>query len=154
MAYAHVQMTLYRPFLHYVSERCCAGKSIDERSYACAAACVSVSRNIVHITTEMKRRGLLIGAYWFVMYTTFFAVLSLVFFVLENPDKPGSKEILADATAGRNAIAGLASRSLAADRCSNGLRVSIIFLLFSSNCFLGGGLFFFWAKLLSNRRSH
>lgn len=125
MAYAHVQMMLYRPFLHYASEDSCAGKSIDERSYACAAACVSVSRNIVHITMEMKRRGLLIGAYWFAIYTTFFAVLSLVYFVLENPHKVGSKEILADATAGRNAIAGLAKRCLSADRCSNALGVSI-----------------------------
>lgn len=96
---------------------------MDERSYACAAACVSVARNIVHITSEMKRRGLLIGAYWFTMYTTFFAILSLVFFVLENPDKDGSKEILADANAGKDALVGLARRSLAADRCSTTLQV-------------------------------
>lgn len=121
MAYAHVQMMLYRPFLHYVSEKSCAGKTIDERSYACAAASVSVSRNIVHITVEMKRRGLLIGAYWSAIYTTFFAVISLVFFVLENPNEIGSKEILADATAGRNAIVGLAKRSLAANRCADAL---------------------------------
>ncbi|KAI9738136.1 MAG: hypothetical protein M1818_005565 [Claussenomyces sp. TS43310] len=121
MAYAHVQMMLYRPFLHYVSSKSNAGKNIDERSYACAAACVSVSRNVVHITTEMKKRGLLIGAYWFTIYTTFFAILSLVFFVLENPDKAGSKEILADANAGRDALKGLARRSFAADRCSNSL---------------------------------
>ncbi|TAQ86487.1 hypothetical protein B7494_g5184 [Chlorociboria aeruginascens] len=123
LAYAHVQMMLYRPFLHYVSVKSCAGKTIDQRSYACAAACVSVSRNIVHITTEMKRRGLLIGAYWFTMYTTFFAILSLVFFVLENPDKDGSKEILADAMDGKEALKGLAKRSMAADRCSTSLRV-------------------------------
>jgi hypothetical protein len=67
LSYAHVQMMLYRPFLHYVSHKHCAGKNIDERSYACAAACVSVSRNIVHITTEMKKRGLLVGAFWFTM---------------------------------------------------------------------------------------
>lgn len=60
---------LYRPFLHYVSEKGCAGRTIDERSYACAAACVSVSRNIVHITAEMKKRGLLVGAYWFTVST-------------------------------------------------------------------------------------
>jgi len=65
LSYAHVQMMLYRPFLHYVSDKACVGKQIDERAYACAAACVSVSRNIVHITTEMKKRGLLVGAYWF-----------------------------------------------------------------------------------------
>ncbi|KAH8815871.1 fungal-specific transcription factor domain-containing protein [Xylogone sp. PMI_703] len=123
LAYAHVQMMLYRPFLHYVSRRSSANKVMDDRSYACAAACVSVSRNIVHITSEMKKRGLLIGAYWFTMYTTFFAILSLVFFVLENPDKDGSKEILADANAGKDALVGLARKSLAADRCSATLQV-------------------------------
>ena len=121
MAYAHVQMMLYRPFLHYVSSKHNEGKPVDDRSYACAAACVSVSRNIVHITAEMQRRGLLIGAYWFTMYTTFFAILSLAFFVLENPTKPGTEEILANAAAGRDALKALARTSLAADRCSQSL---------------------------------
>jgi hypothetical protein len=116
-------MMLYRPFLHYVSRKASGGK-LDDRSYACAAACVSVARNIVHITTEMKKRGLLLGAYWFTMYTTFFAILSLVFFVLENPDKSGSQEILADANDGKDALNGLAKKSQAADRCSVALRVS------------------------------
>ncbi|RDW71274.1 hypothetical protein BP6252_07837 [Coleophoma cylindrospora] len=121
LAYAHVQMMLYRPFLHYVSSKACVGRTVDDRSYACAAACVSVSRNVVHITAEMKRRGLLIGAYWFTMYTTFFSILSLLFFVLENPDKPGTTEILADAMAGKDALQGLAKRSMAADRCASAL---------------------------------
>lgn len=125
MAYAYVQMMVYRPFLHYVSQRSSPGKSLDERSYACAAAGISVSRNIVHITAEMKKRGMLIGAYWFTIYTTFFAILSLAFFVLENPDKAGSQDILADATAGRDALNGLARRSMAADRCSTALTVRI-----------------------------
>jgi hypothetical protein len=124
LAYAHVQMMLYRPFLHYVSQKSQDGKVLDKRSYACAAACVSVSRNIVHITSEMKKRGLLVGAYWFTMYTTFFAILSLVYFVLENPKDPGSQQILADANAGKDALKGLAQRSQAADRCSTALRVS------------------------------
>jgi hypothetical protein len=125
MAYAHVQMMLYRPFLHYISQKCSTGGSlVDDRSYACAAAGISVSRNIVHITVEMKRRGVLIGAYWFTMYTTFFAILSLAFFVAENPDKPGSQEIFKDAIAGKDALQGLARRSQAADRCNTSLNVS------------------------------
>jgi hypothetical protein len=127
MAYAHVQMMVYRPFLHYVSQKYSTGKTLDDRSYACAAACVSVSRNIVHITTEMKRRGLLIGAYWFTVYTTFFAILSLAFFVLENPDKPGSQDILADAISGKEALNDLAKRSQAADRCNMALNVSLCY---------------------------
>src|ERR1700753_1621809 len=107
LAYAHAQMMLYRPFLHYVSHTC-KSKIIDKRSYACAAACVSVSRNIIHINTEMKKRGLLCGAYWFSMYAAFFAILSLVFFALENPDNPTSTEVLRDAKEGKNTLAELA----------------------------------------------
>lgn len=124
MAYAHIQLVLYRPFLHYVSQSYQA-QSIDKRSYACAAACVSVSRNIVHLTGEMKRRGLLVGSYWFYMYTTFFAIISLVFYILENPQNPKVEDILKEAHEGRDTLAGLAARSLAADRCSRTLAVSL-----------------------------
>ena len=123
-AYAHVQMLLYRPFLHYVSPRLTEGKKIDDRYYNCAAAGISVSRNIVHIGIEIQKQAVLIGPYWFILYTEFFAILLLVFYVLENPDKPGSAEILADAQAGRAVIAALARRSLAADRVTSALDVS------------------------------
>jgi hypothetical protein len=114
---------MYRPLIHYVAQSCQVGKA-DKRSFACAAACVSVARNIVHITSEMKRRGLLLGAYWFVMYTTFFAIVSLVYFVLENPNSPTGKDILKDALEGRDTLASLAKRSFAADRCTMSLAVS------------------------------
>lgn len=113
---------MYRPFIHYVAQACQSGK-VDKRSFACAAACVSVARNIVHITSEMKRRGLLVGAYWFVMYTTFFAIVSLVYFVLENPNSPTGQDILKDAMEGRDTLASLAKRSMAADRCTMSLAV-------------------------------
>ncbi|KAK3504886.1 fungal-specific transcription factor domain-containing protein [Neurospora crassa] len=120
-AYGHVQMMLYRPFLHYVSARMTAGKRIDDRYYNCAAAGISVSRNIVHIGLEIQKQAHLIGPYWFLLYTQFFAILSLVYYVLENPDKTGSAEILADAKAGRDVIANLTQRSLAADRVTTAL---------------------------------
>jgi hypothetical protein len=122
MGYAHAQMMLYRPFLHYVSHTC-KSRVIDKRSYACAAACVSVSRNIVHIACEMKRKGLLAGAYWFTMYTTFFAILSLVFYALENPDNDASQDVLRVATEGKETLQQLTQRSMAADRCSATLQV-------------------------------
>jgi hypothetical protein len=121
--YAHVQMMLYRPFLHYASPRLATGKNVDERYYACAAAGISVSRNIVHIGTEIRKQAVLIGPYWFILYTEFFAILSLVFYVLENQDKPGAAEILADARAGSEVIASLAQRSMAADRVTKALSV-------------------------------
>lgn len=120
-AYAHVQMMLYRPFLHYISPRLSTGKFVDERYYACAAACVSVSRNILHISTEIKNQALVVGPFWSMLYTEFFAVLSLVFYVLENQGKQGSMEIYADANAGREMLAKMARRSLAADRIISAL---------------------------------
>ncbi|KUI62281.1 Activator of stress genes 1 [Cytospora mali] len=120
-AYAHVQMMLYRPFLHYISPRLSAGKVVDERYYACAAAGISVSRNIIHIAMEIKNQVQVIGPYWSMLYTEFFAILTLVFYTLENPEKQGSAEIYADANAGREMIAKMAPRSLAADRITSSL---------------------------------
>ena len=125
LAYAHVQMLLYRPFLHYVSQSNQNQKrgAIDKRSFACAAACVGVSRNIIHIMIEMKKKGLLIGSYWFTMYTTFFAILSLAFMILENPEAARSIEVLQDVMDGKEALASLSKRSMAADRCTRTLEV-------------------------------
>lgn len=124
MAFAHAQLLLYRPFLHYVSQSHRSQPSVDQRAFACASACISVSRNIIHITAEMKRRGLLIGAYWFSMYTTFFAIISLLYFVLENPESSTSHELFRDALEGKQLLDYFAKRSLAADRCSETLKVS------------------------------
>jgi hypothetical protein len=74
----------------------------------------------------MKSRGLLIGAYWLTMYTTFFAILSLVFYVLENPDDETSAACFRDASEGKDALASLARRSNAADRCMTTLNVSFL----------------------------
>ncbi|EGE79876.1 C6 transcription factor [Blastomyces gilchristii SLH14081] len=121
IGYAHVQMVMYRPFLHYVTGNA-QDRKIDKRSFACAAACVSVARNVVHITAGMKEKKLLNGSYWFTMYTTYFAVLSLLFFILENPESATVKDgILKDALEGKNALAGLAKNSMAADRCAQSL---------------------------------
>ncbi|KAF2261713.1 hypothetical protein CC78DRAFT_342469 [Lojkania enalia] len=117
MAYGHAQLLLYRPFLHYVSQTH-KNNSEDQRAFACASACISVSRNIIHITMEMRKRGLLIGAYWFTMYTTFFAIISILYFVLENPNSPTSYELFRDALEGKEVLAHFAKRSMAADRCT------------------------------------
>lgn len=125
MAFAHAQLLLYRPFLHYVSQSNRDKSSVDQRAFACASACVSVSRNIIHIMAEMKRQDILIGAYWFSMYTTFFAIMTLLYFVLEHPDSPTSHELFKDALEGKQLLDDFAKRSLAADRCSATLKVSM-----------------------------
>jgi hypothetical protein len=123
MGFAHAQLLLYRPFLHYVSQSQRDKPSVDQRAFACASACVSVSRNIIHIIAEMKNRDLLIGAYWFSIYTTFFAIMTLLYYVLENPNSPTSDELFKDAVEGKQLLDDFAKRSMAADRCSATLKV-------------------------------
>ncbi|KAL1600592.1 Gypsy retrotransposon integrase-like protein 1 [Paraconiothyrium brasiliense] len=81
-----------------------------------------VSRNIIHISAEMKKRGLLVGAYWFSMYTTFFSIISILYFVLENPTSQTSRELFREAVEGKELLDYFAKRSLAADRCSETLQ--------------------------------
>ena len=117
VAYAHLQMILYRPFLNAIS-KAHPPNTADPRSYGCAASCINVSRNIIRITTDMKERGLLYGSYWFAMYTTFFAIISLVFYILENAEDQSAYDLLREAQVGRESLAGLASSSMAAERCT------------------------------------
>lgn len=122
LSYAHAQVLLYRPFLHYTAMEK-RSKPVDQRAYACAASFVNVSRNIIHIASQMKQKGLLNGAFWFIMYTTFFSILALVYFAAENPDNPTTEAVMKDAIEGRDVLASLASRSMAADRCTATLNI-------------------------------
>jgi hypothetical protein len=124
LSYAHAQVLLYRPFLHFTAMEK-RSRPVDQRAYACAASFVNVSRNIIHIASQMKQKGLLNGAFWFIMYTTFFSILALVYFAAENPDNPTTEAVMKDAIEGKEVLASLASRSMAADRCT--VTLNIIF---------------------------
>ncbi|KAK8096185.1 hypothetical protein PG999_014207 [Apiospora kogelbergensis] len=116
-AYAHVQMMLYRPFLQYYSRRAAPpAEPADERYLALATAGINVCRNIIHIGLEIRKQAVLIGPYWFITYTQFFAVLSLLLYVVNNPNQPGAFDLFADAKLGKDCISSLTQRSLAADR--------------------------------------
>ncbi|KAI9150376.1 Activator of stress protein [Paramyrothecium foliicola] len=117
-AYAHVQMMLYRPFMQYMNHQDSSRKRTDQRYEALATAGISVCRNIINIGLEIRKQAVLIGPYWFIIYTQFFAVLCLVFHSSHKPDEPASSDILTDALLGKDAISGLNQRSLAADKLS------------------------------------
>jgi hypothetical protein len=131
-------MMVYRPFLHYISPRLSGDQTVDERYYACAAAGISVCRNLVHLGIEIRKKGVLMGPYWFMFWSQFFSITVLVFYVVENQDKPGSQEMLQAAKEGRDGIATLASRSQAAERVTNALNVghSSFGLHLSKECIL------------------
>ncbi|RVD82985.1 uncharacterized protein DFL_007390 [Arthrobotrys flagrans] len=118
---AHVRMMLYRPFIHYVAQPR-DGRVRDERPFASAAACINTCREIVHLCQQMRESDILSGAYWFLIYTTFFSVLSLLYFVLENITHPDAPAVLRDATIGKDCIFSLKDSSMAGERCSLALK--------------------------------
>ncbi|KAF3121727.1 hypothetical protein TWF569_002502 [Orbilia oligospora] len=118
---AHVRMMLYRPFIHYVAQPR-DGRVRDERPFASAAACINTCREIVHLCQQMRENDILSGAYWFLIYTTFFSVLSLLYFVLENITHPDAPAVLRDATIGKDCILSLKDSSMAGERCSLALK--------------------------------
>ena len=123
LAYAFAQALLYRPFLHFVGTDKRLSQ-VDSRAYTCAASYVNVARNIIHLCTQMQQAHLLNGAFWFIMYMTFFAIMSLLYFAAENPDNPTTEALMKDALEGRAVLKAFAKRSLAADRVTFTLDVS------------------------------
>lgn len=130
VVYVYTQMILYRPFLHYAKGGF-KSRDVDKGSFACAAACVSVARNVIHIMAWLRKKNLLNGTYSFALYTNYFAVLSLVFFILENPDSSAREDVLKDAFEGKDTLAGISKDSITADRCARSLEVFSLFSLFS-----------------------
>ncbi|KAJ5547518.1 hypothetical protein N7513_004752 [Penicillium frequentans] len=88
MTYAHVQILLYRPFLHYSVENTEGNSHAEHGFHKYASACVDASRNLIHLTEDMHRDGLLYGAHWRIAYMVCTAGLSLIYVVVgsNNPD--------------------------------------------------------------------
>lgn len=116
---------LYRPFLQYYSRRASANETANERCFALATAGINVCRNIIHLGLEIRRQAVLLGPFWFITNTQFFAILALVSYVLYNHDKPEAPKLFAEARLGKECISDLAQRSLAADRVTVALNVGV-----------------------------
>jgi hypothetical protein len=67
----------------------------------------------------MYDKSLLNGSSWFAVHTLYYAILTLAYFLLENPGPPATKDlILKDTLKGKNTLAGLATNSIAIERCA------------------------------------
>ncbi|QLQ78940.1 hypothetical protein HG537_0B02870 [Torulaspora globosa] len=123
LSFFHVQLILYRPFIHYLSRKIIANNR-DSLSIQRARNSISVARSAVNLAQEMLRKNLLTGSYWYGSYTIFYSVAGLLFYVHEA--RPSDKEsaleyeqILKDAEIGRNVLLQLKNTSMAADRTYN-----------------------------------
>ncbi|KAK5020188.1 Gypsy retrotransposon integrase-like protein 1, partial [Cryomyces antarcticus] len=121
LAYGHVQMILYRPFLHHVV-RDVPGSVFHFRSYACGSACVKAAMQVIWIAEALDVRGFLSEAYWFTVLILSAATTSLLVFILGNKGDPTIKETVQAVTRAKNILARLAARSPTARRCLASLK--------------------------------
>lgn len=79
LSFLNCQISLYRPFIHYISNGYQATYS-DPRSLIRGRNCIKVARMVVKLANKMIDQNLLIGTYWFSMYTIFFSIACLIYY--------------------------------------------------------------------------
>lgn len=118
LSYLHVRVVLYRPFIHYIGR---AAPSGAEWMGGKAQNCVNVVRVVVKLADDMIERGILSGAYWFSVYTIFFSIACLVYYVHFSPNTNSSEyaQVKKDAERGKRILDTLKDSSMAARRTYN-----------------------------------
>ncbi|ODV96014.1 hypothetical protein PACTADRAFT_20807, partial [Pachysolen tannophilus NRRL Y-2460] len=131
IAYLHVKIILYRPFIHYISadylqQFTNSNNSDDLKSIEKAKNCINVARIVVKLAQDMINKHMLSGSYWFSIYTIFFSVACLVFYVHSSPQLNSKGEIdqeyiaiKQDAEMGKRLLNLLKDSSMAARRTYN-----------------------------------
>lgn len=79
LSFLNCQISLYRPFIHFISNGYQSTNS-DPRSLIRGRNCIKVARMVVKLANKMIDQNLLIGTYWFSMYTIFFSIACLIYY--------------------------------------------------------------------------
>lgn len=78
LAFLNCLIMLYRPFIHYISSEQSAAS--DPKSLIRGRNCIKVARMVVKLANKMIDKDLLVGTYWFSMYTIFFSIACLIYY--------------------------------------------------------------------------
>ncbi|AAS53050.2 AER370Wp [Eremothecium gossypii ATCC 10895] len=129
LSFLHVQLILYRPFINYLS-RSNSSSTNSTLSVQRAKNCISVARTVISLAAEMFDKGMLVGTSWFSIYTIFFSVTGLNYYVREvTPTYKQAiaeyKQILESVELGTDILSKLKTTSVAAGRIYN-----VLFSLF------------------------
>ncbi|GME85891.1 unnamed protein product [Ambrosiozyma monospora] len=135
ISYLHVKIILYRPFIHYISQDITSATNgngappptmNDLRGIEKAKNCINVARIVVKLAEDMIDKRMLSGSYWFSIYTIFFSVACLVYYVHFAPPvnsqgkvDPEYLDIKKDAEMGKKVLDVLKDSSMAAKRTYN-----------------------------------
>ncbi|KAK6199206.1 transcriptional regulator [Scheffersomyces amazonensis] len=97
LAFLNCQIMLYRPFIHFISDGGGVqtnSQNSDPRSLIRGRNCIKVARLVVKLADKMIAKNLLVGTYWFSMYTIFFSIACLIYYFHfanyhnNNPNNP------------------------------------------------------------------
>ena len=92
LAYAHVQMVLYRPFLHHALKQLRSNSHISLKAYACGSACIKAAMQVVWLAETLESYNLFNEAHWFCTLIISFTAACLVLFVMSNEGDPTLQE--------------------------------------------------------------
>lgn len=129
ISYSHIQLCLYRPFLHYVIGNSRQSRSPKEGFSSYATACIQASQNIIALCEDMYKRGLLAGANWHVTRMLFSCLLTLLYIILSSKGSYEADALFKGLATGRKILNHLAKRSPPGNRCKVLLAVRKTYLL-------------------------
>ncbi|PTB47739.1 hypothetical protein M431DRAFT_101623 [Trichoderma harzianum CBS 226.95] len=116
LTYAHTQLCLYRPFLHYVSSHALGPVCSVSSAFSCAIACIDAAQNIVALCLDMFKHGLLAGPNWIAIHILFSSMSCLLYSILMSRATYQAEMIFKDISKSRKILNFLAKTSFHARR--------------------------------------
>lgn len=115
--HAHVQMVLYRPFLHHTLQTPSRDDRLNMKAYACGSACVKASMQVVWLVEKMHNSNVLNVAQWFFSQIIANTAACLVLFVSGARNSAADEETLLAIDRLRQICLKYADRSDAMRKC-------------------------------------
>ncbi|KAF2098972.1 hypothetical protein NA57DRAFT_76206 [Rhizodiscina lignyota] len=124
VSFARVQLYLYRPFLHYLSK-----SGANDTSFTLyATACVQACHNILTLSGDVWRRGLVPGCNPTFIHMVFGAIITLIYVLLDPTEWDETEVAVKDIAMGRKFLDTIAQYSENAEKAQAILAAMIALL--------------------------
>ncbi|KAE8147185.1 fungal-specific transcription factor domain-containing protein [Aspergillus avenaceus] len=123
MSYAHAQIYLYRPFLHYLTTSTSAQAGAQDHFPTYASKCVDASCTIIRLAQDMYHRGLFPGVQWDIANVILAASLTMLYMALAKKGPSIQQMALTELNAAREIMILLEPYSKLAKRISTAVKL-------------------------------
>lgn len=127
LAYAHVQLVLYRPFLHHALRNIPRDTPTSFKAYACGSACIKAAMQVVWLAETLEAYHSFSEAHWFTTLIISTCAACLVLFVVSNENDPTLQETEAAVKRIKSLCLRHADHNASMQRCFNFIEVRIEF---------------------------